>query len=201
MKTELKYGMEEREICNRNSCKGIIATHPVENCSCHICPPCGECTSPRNFCPECGWEEKDDVINDYVVNINDIDNILLAEVLNYIKDQSKQFRQCAGHHAEHNRGAEAVAIRAAEILERIETDIRSANNSATNIYKMFTPRPLDPTKIDYRNYSHTHFSMIKEGVYPEGTTMEEVRKVVEGTFGGRFEYFGNGKFKYIAYTD
>lgn len=144
MKTEIVYGIKEGELCNRDYCKGIVETHPVENCSCHLHPPCGACTSPRNFCPECGWEEKDDVIiNDYVVNVD----------------------------------------------------------RKTNLHKMWTPRPLDPTKIDYRNYSHTHFSMIKEGVYPEGTTMEEVRKVVEGTFGGRFEYFGNGKFKYIAYTD
>lgn len=52
----------------------------------------------------------------------------LADVLSYINDQSKQFRQCAGHHAEHNRGAEAVAIRAAEILDRIAADIKAANN-------------------------------------------------------------------------
>jgi ATP-dependent Clp protease ATP-binding subunit ClpA len=43
----------------------------------------------------------------------------VGDVLSYVKDQAKQFRQCAGHHAEHNRGAEAVAIRAAEILDRI----------------------------------------------------------------------------------
>lgn len=28
-----------------------------------------------------------------------------------------------------------------------------------------------------------------------------VAKKVVGTFGGRFERFGGGKFKYIAYTD
>lgn len=43
--------------------------------------------------------------------------------------------------------------------------------------------------------------MIKEGVYPEHLTRQEVEKEVKGTFGGRFEHFGNGKFKYIAYTD
>ena len=43
--------------------------------------------------------------------------------------------------------------------------------------------------------------MIKEGVYPEGMTKEQVREKVKGSFGGRFESFGNGKFKYIAYTD
>lgn len=63
------------------------------------------------------------------------------------------------------------------------------------------PQPLDNTKIDYVCKMHGSSSMIKEGVYPEGATREEVRKVVDGTFGGRFDYFGNGKFKFIAYTD
>lgn len=62
-------------------------------------------------------------------------------------------------------------------------------------------RELDKTKIDWHNKSHTHFSMIKEGVYPEGTTATEVRALVDGTFGGRFESFGGGRFKFIAYTD
>ena len=63
------------------------------------------------------------------------------------------------------------------------------------------PRPLDNTRVDYRNKMHSNSSMIKEGVYPAGMTAEEVRKVVNGTFGGRFEQFGDGKFKFIAYTD
>ncbi len=63
------------------------------------------------------------------------------------------------------------------------------------------PRPLDNTKIDYRTKMHTASTMIKEGVYPIGTPRYEVEKVVVGTFGGRFEHFENGKFKYIAYTD
>jgi hypothetical protein len=67
--------------------------------------------------------------------------------------------------------------------------------------RVYKPRPLDNTKIDYRIRSHTHFSMIKEGVYPEGMSKGEVSAAVKGTFGGRFEYFGNGNFKYIAYTD
>lgn len=63
------------------------------------------------------------------------------------------------------------------------------------------PQPLDNTKIDYRVKMHTGFSQICEGVYPIGTTMKEVEEKVRGSFGGRFEHFGNGKFKYIAYTD
>ena len=60
---------------------------------------------------------------------------------------------------------------------------------------------LDNSKIDWISRPHTHFSMIKEGVYPETVTDEQVEEKVKGTFGGRFEYFGGGKFKYIAYTD
>jgi hypothetical protein len=63
------------------------------------------------------------------------------------------------------------------------------------------PRPLDPRKLDWRSKSHTHSSMIKEGVYPPDMTQAEVEKAVRGTFGGRFERFRDGEFKYIAYTD
>ncbi|MFY3577131.1 hypothetical protein ACOTI8_31005 [Achromobacter xylosoxidans] len=74
-------------------------------------------------------------------------------------------------------------------------------NKATGVYEGWRPRPLDPTRIDYRSLPHSSCSMIKEGVYPEGATREEVRALVDGTFGGRFEHFGNGKFRFIAYTD
>ena len=76
-----------------------------------------------------------------------------------------------------------------------------------SVYGMFItqreykPKPLDNSKIDYRIKMHTASSQICEGVYPEGVTSTEVENVVRGTFGGRFEYFGNGRFKYIAYTD
>lgn len=71
----------------------------------------------------------------------------------------------------------------------------------------FTPaietkrRVLDPSKIDWVSKPHSSCSMIKEGVYPDNLTREEVEIEVRGTFGGHFESFGNGKFMYIAYTD
>ena len=137
-------GHELGDVCNRSFCKGIIAESCKGDCSCHISPPCSSCMEDRCYCPECGWEAKDDqIINDFVVNVN----------------------------------------------------------PDTGSYRFWEPRPLDPTKIDYRNLSHSSSSMIKEGVYPDGVTSKEVEEVVRGTFGGRFESFGNGKFKYIAYTD
>jgi hypothetical protein len=75
----------------------------------------------------------------------------------------------------------------------------------TGNYLSWEPRPLDPAKIDYYSKSHSSCSMVKEGVYPqsgdESADREMVRKEVDGTFGGRFESFGAGRFKFIAYTD
>lgn len=62
-------------------------------------------------------------------------------------------------------------------------------------------RELDPTRIDYHVLCHTHFSQRCVGVYPPGTTAEQVLEKVRGTFGGRFKRFGGGHFEYIAYTD
>lgn len=73
-----------------------------------------------------------------------------------------------------------------------------------NVQKEFDRlyRGNDPVeKYDERHEFHTHFTMIKYGVYPPSMTKEDVRKRVDGSFGGRFERFCNGRFKFIAYTD
>lgn len=142
----MNHGYEEGAICGRTSqhvsCKGVIAFHPVVNCSCHIAPPCAACTTPRAYCPECGWEEKEEeVYNDHVITRTD------------------------------------------------------------TVWKDWGLRPLRTDRIDWYPLTHTNSSMRKKGTYPEGTTQAEVLKLVEGTFGGRFEQFGNGTFDYIAYTD
>lgn len=134
------YGyFEEGDACPE--CQdGKFCYPPVEQCSCHINPPCSNCVNNQLVCGKCG----------------------------YIPEEPPH------------------------------KDIPLVHGLSMREYK---PKPLDNTKIDYRTKMHTAATMIHEGVYPEGTTMEEVRKVVDGTFGGRFENFGNGKFKYIAYTD
>lgn len=78
---------------------------------------------------------------------------------------------------------------------------KSRVDSKTQTYTNSKKRELDNSKIDWHYSSHTHFTMCKEGVYPEGTSREQVFDKVKGTFGGRFEQFGNGRFKFIAYTD
>jgi len=137
------FGQEEGDTCWRNGCQGRISVWPVENCSCHIHPPCGSCTEAREHCPVCDWRAKDD------------------------------------------------------------TDYRFVPTEfyGLSIRETVKPTPLDPRKIDYRIKGHSNASQLCEGVYPETATMEEVELRVRGTFGGRFESFGNGRFRYIAYTD
>ena len=53
-------GYAEGDTCNRKGCKGVIALHDTEGCYCHINAPCRACTSPRGYCPDCDWQEKDD---------------------------------------------------------------------------------------------------------------------------------------------
>jgi hypothetical protein len=76
---------------------------------------------------------------------------------------------------------------------------------ANGAHTHYRPRPLDHSKIDWHSKSHSNSSMIKEGCYPPtddpNADRAAVLAKVEGTFGGRFEQFGNGRFKYVAYTD
>jgi len=131
---------EEGDRCSQKDCNGVLEYPEVENCSCHITPPCSACTNQQLVCSECGWEDE-------------------AEPYTYVQ---------------------------------------VAPGLAMQEYK---PRPLDNTKVDYRIKMHTHFTQKCVGVYPEGMSMADVQKVVDGTFGGRFLKFGGGKFEFVAYTD
>ena len=150
MNTET-LGYEAGEVCNRKGCAGIIGeTHmPDGECSCHLYPPCGFCTTPREECPECGWRLVDD--------------------------------------------------------ETSFNGFKVGPVKPDGAWTHYRPRPLDPSKIDYRILSHTNSSQICEGVYPQsGNDADDEAAVlsrVKGTFGGRFVKFGAGSFKYIAYTD
>ena len=144
-----ELGYREGETCGRNGCTGVLAERAVENCSCHLHPPCGACMEPREYCPSCDWQMIDE--------------------------------------------------------ETTFNDFKVGPVKADGSWTHYRPRPLDNTKIDWRSKSHTHFSMIKEGVYPQSgdddADRAAVLEQVKGTFGGRFNHFGNGRFEYVAYTD
>jgi hypothetical protein len=137
-----EYGFEDGAICGRDGCAGVIGSHDVENCSCHLGAPCGQCTSPKGFCPECDWEE--------------------------VKEKNTN-----------------------PPVSRWVNNTRITEVDVT----------VDATKLHYRSEPHSSCSMSKVGTYPDGMTIQQVRKEVNGTFGGRFDSFGDGKFRFIAYTD
>lgn len=88
-----------------------------------------------------------------------------------------------------------------ESEDRVVNDYVVSVDKKTGVFRSWEPRHLDSSKLDWRSFPHSSSSMIKEGVYPASMSHQEVEAKVRGTFGGRFEYFRDGKFKYIAYTD
>lgn len=58
------YG-EEGTSCRNSDCTGYYKYEPVENCSCHINPPCSNCVDNETACSICGmswdcWEYGDE---------------------------------------------------------------------------------------------------------------------------------------------
>lgn len=61
-------GTDEGDTCNRipepdedqprgyrpKPCQGVMGYEQVENCSCHISPPCGRCENNPLVCDTCG---------------------------------------------------------------------------------------------------------------------------------------------------
>jgi hypothetical protein len=48
--------MEEGDNCPE--CDGTMVFPEVENCSCHISPPCAACVSNSLTCDSCGYTEE-----------------------------------------------------------------------------------------------------------------------------------------------
>jgi len=42
-------------------CGGKLEMPEVENCSCHIMPPCPACLRRVPTCERCGWNERNDL--------------------------------------------------------------------------------------------------------------------------------------------
>lgn len=81
------------------------------------------------------------------------------------------------------------------------TDYRAKEEKFRNDTLAMMRREMPIDRFRCLREGHTHFSMIKKGVYPEEMTREELLKEIRGTFGGRFNRYGNGVFEYVAYTD
>ena len=54
----VKDYLEEGDKCPEEGCTGTMEVGPVENCSCHISPPCSACVNNPLTCNVCGYEEE-----------------------------------------------------------------------------------------------------------------------------------------------
>lgn len=50
---------QEGDVCGYEGCDGIMGYEPVENCSCHISPPCSACVENPLVCLKCGDDQVD----------------------------------------------------------------------------------------------------------------------------------------------
>ena len=56
---------EEGQPCpTACGCRGVLEYPPVENCSCHLHPPCTACVERVLTCNECGWDEDQVLMGD-----------------------------------------------------------------------------------------------------------------------------------------
>ena len=46
--------LEEGDDCSVFECSGTMEYPPVEDCSCHISPPCFNCVENQLVCNKCG---------------------------------------------------------------------------------------------------------------------------------------------------
>jgi hypothetical protein len=53
--TVYEENLTEGDQCPYAGCKGRMGFQPVENCSCHVNPPCGACVDNPLVCLACGW--------------------------------------------------------------------------------------------------------------------------------------------------
>lgn len=53
------FEVEEGDRCP--ICNLSFLVYRIENCSCHINPPCSACIDSKLECPSCGFEEDDEI--------------------------------------------------------------------------------------------------------------------------------------------
>lgn len=80
---------------------------------------------------------------------------------------------------------------------------KEVNVYRENVIKMMDGKMPRPNTLMYIDEGHTHFTMIKKGIFPVYMTKDQLVDKIKGTFGGRFVGLNmqTGVFKYIAYTD
>ena len=75
------------------------------------------------------------------------------------------------------------------------------NQRENEFLRKLNDHSVEFEKVAFRTESHSNSSMKKIGAYPRGMSKDQLKKEVNGTFGGRFEWVTENRFSFIAYTD
>lgn len=175
-------------------CGGTLFYPPVENCSCHLSAPCSACTNNSLLCHDCDFE---DVVRVHrpSPHVRTHPKFAPAEVTGRAPETEVIYGEptfCCGQHYTY------------EALSRFysaQYGFPFIVYSMDDFGNLYTSGRIDLYVINVKRIAHSSCSMLVTGRYPPHMSMDEVRKEVNGTFGGHFETFGNGQFSFIAYTD
>ena len=164
---------------------GLLEYPPPENCCCHISPPCSACTGRVLTCGACGEEFPD----------KEPEPTKPSSALAHQYDYSYRFRQLP----------EAL-LNTAETDFLYEVDrynyFFGIDGFQDNFGNLFFVTRKNPNKVNWKSAPHSSCTMLKVGWAPPWISREEIRKEVNGTFGGRFlSLSSKNYFEFLAYTD
>lgn len=176
-------------------CGGTLFYLPVEDCSCHLSAPCSACVDNRLLCHDCdfSWHPSD--------------GIAAAPTQRAHPTFTPVAREARAFETEVIYGKPKYCFGQHYTYEALEAFYNAFYNSPYMLYSMddygnlFVSSRYNLYEVNSKITPHSTCSMRVSGWYPTHLTMEDVRKKVDGTFGGRFESFHNGQFSFIAYTD
>lgn len=182
----------EGDQCPDPACSGTMQFRPVENCSCHISPPCFACTTNPLVCSECGEEASQ--FSDADLYVSDA---CLSDTHTSLNETLGSYLYSWGSHA----GFEPDCA----LYEDSSYSSFGSTTFPDDFGTLRTSNWINPYNVNWYcdGLKSSSCSMCKVGTFPPYMSHEEVRKQVVGTFGGRFEAFDQdrGTFTYIAFTD
>lgn len=179
-------------------CGGTLFYPPVDDCYCHLSAPCAPCTDNALLCPDCGFEwhpDHEKPSPQPALNVRTHPKFVPAEIIGRAPETEVIYVGpvfCCGQ----NYTRESLLR-----FHYAQKGFPFFVYSVDDFGDLFTSGRVDLYVVNAVSAPHSSCSMRVTGWYPPHMSRDEVRKKVDGTFGGHFESFHNGWFSFRAYTD
>lgn len=113
-----------------------------------------------------------------------------------VDDKAAAFLLDPANHANAQFWAEGQAIASGGEWKAVPQINFAIESKIENVTPVTTAERFTHNTTEYSSSSQK-----VTGTYVDGVTRDEIEKVVKGSWGGRFDHFGDGTYVYIAYTD